>query len=155
MDYENKTLEELDGENWGKPNYDSYVVSNCHRLRRVPLKDLSVEDLRLMIGQDIGLRYLIPLALVQLEDDPFVEGDLYPGDLLKSVLGTSHDFWDQHPSLLQRMNAVVVQARTLIGACTKHEEIDESLEKSLNAFFSGHNTRCSRPAMSNSEYETL
>lgn len=52
---EDKTLEELDGEKWGEPSYDSYLVTNCHRLRRIPLKDFSVEDLRLMIGQGIGL----------------------------------------------------------------------------------------------------
>ena len=63
-----KTLEELEGNSWGEPDFASHVVVRCHELRRVPLGDLTPEDLRLLIGQDVGLEYLIPLALDLLED---------------------------------------------------------------------------------------
>ena len=61
-----KSLEELEASDWGEPTYDSYLVTTIHRLRRVPLRQFSVEDLRIMIGQDIGLQYLVPLALEHL-----------------------------------------------------------------------------------------
>ena len=48
----------------GNAAYDSSLVKNCYRLRRVPLKHFRIEDLRLMIGQEIGLKYLLPIALV-------------------------------------------------------------------------------------------
>ena len=87
MNFErSKSLQELDGQDWGEPTFDSHLVTECHRLRRVPLRDFTVEDLRITIGQQIGLDYLIPLALERLEDDPFAEGAYYPCDLLVSVL---------------------------------------------------------------------
>jgi hypothetical protein len=58
-----KTLEQLDGDVWRLPEYNSALVLNCYRLRRVPLKEFTVEDLQLMIGQDLSLEYLIPIAI--------------------------------------------------------------------------------------------
>jgi len=58
---------------------------------------LTVEDLRLLIGQQKGLEHLIPVALDVLREDPLAEGDLYPGDLMKNVLGVSEEYWKEHP----------------------------------------------------------
>src|SRR4029077_6353377 len=92
-----KSLQELEHADWGGPTYDSHLVTTIHRLRRVPLRQFSVEDLRIMIGQNIGLQYLIPLALEQLRRDSLAEGDYYPGDLLKMVLSADAKFWQNHP----------------------------------------------------------
>ena len=108
-----KSLQQLDGEDWGKPEFDSRLVAECHRLRRVPLRDFSVEDLRIMIGQQIGLDYLIPLALERLDDNPFSEGAYYPCDLLVSVLGAEARFWQSHPELRERIVAVAERAISL------------------------------------------
>ena len=66
----NKTLTELDGIEWGEPNFESYVVINCHRLRRVPLNRFTLEDIRLLVGQSMGLLYLMPMALQCLRKNP-------------------------------------------------------------------------------------
>src|SRR5438132_1243460 len=81
------TLQELEGQDWGEAHYPSYLVRTCHALRRKPLRDFTVEDLRIMIGQNFSLEYLIPLAIEHLQRDPFAAGDFYPGDLLGCVLG--------------------------------------------------------------------
>ena len=112
----NKTLQELEDSDWGEPTFDSSLVVNCHRLRRVPLKDFSVGNLRLMIGQQISLDYLIPLALERLADDPFVEGDYYEGDLLKNVLRVSKAFWEQHSDLHQQLIGILKEASQQINA---------------------------------------
>ncbi|MEK8127483.1 contact-dependent growth inhibition system immunity protein [Paenibacillus filicis] len=49
-----KSLQELDGGDWGKPTYTSDLVKRVHHLRIVPLKDFTNEDLRLMIGQNVA-----------------------------------------------------------------------------------------------------
>lgn len=77
-----QSLQELEGEDWGEPTFPSYLVRTCHALRRKPLREFMVEDLRIMIGQNIGLDYLIPLALEHLQQNPLVAGDFFPGDLL-------------------------------------------------------------------------
>ncbi|MEH0547714.1 contact-dependent growth inhibition system immunity protein [Streptomyces sp. B21-105] len=65
---------------------DTRLVATAHTLRRRPIRELTVEDMRLLIGQDIGLAYLLPLALEVLRENPMAEGDMYAGDLLSAVL---------------------------------------------------------------------
>ena len=48
------TLEELEGEVWGEPEFDSHLVSTCHQLRKRPIEDFTTEDLRIMIGKRKG-----------------------------------------------------------------------------------------------------
>jgi hypothetical protein len=109
-----KSLQQLEGEDWGEPTYDSHLVTECHRLRRVPLHEFTVEDLRIMIGQQIGLRYLIPVALEHLRTDPFAEGDCYLGDLLASVLRADSRFWVASPQLRAEAAQVAQRALSLL-----------------------------------------
>ncbi|WP_010243299.1 contact-dependent growth inhibition system immunity protein [Acetivibrio cellulolyticus] len=94
----NKSLEEIEGQDWGEPNFNSHLVITCHELRKKPISSFTVEDLRIMIGQNIGLDYLIPLALETLEDNIFAEGDFYCGDLLNAVLSADKEFWKSNPT---------------------------------------------------------
>ena len=52
-----KSLQELEQSDWGEGKYGSYLVTTIHRLRRIPLGQFGIEDLRIMIGQNIGLQY--------------------------------------------------------------------------------------------------
>ena len=111
MDFDKaKSLQELENKDWGEANFDSHLVKECHRLRRVPLKEFSVEDLRIMIGQNIGLEYLLPLALDKLRQNPLAEGHFYPGDLLVSVLQTESSFWSAHPTLKTEAKQIADEA---------------------------------------------
>lgn len=103
------TLEQLEGVVWGKPTFDSYLVTTCHRLRTKPLDEFSVEDLRIMIGQEIGLPHLVPLAVAVLEREPVAEGDYYPGDLLASVIGAV-EWLQANPEWLARVIQVTERA---------------------------------------------
>jgi len=91
-----RTLEDLEGDRWGPAEFDSHLVREAHRLRSVPIGDLTVENLRLLLGQQIGTPWLLPLALARLTDDPLAMGDYYPGDLLTSVLGMDSSYWSSH-----------------------------------------------------------
>ena len=106
----NSSIEELENDPWPQPNFDSHLALECHRLRKLQLRLLTVENLRIMLGQDIGSRYLVPIALGHLEADPFVAGDLYPGDLLCAVLSLPREFWRAHPELRTRVAAVAARA---------------------------------------------
>jgi hypothetical protein len=92
-----RTLQELEGERWPAPaDEESYLVREAHRLRTVPLGALTVEDLRLLLGQRIGVEWLMPLALDKLRTDPLAAGDFYAGDLLTAVLRTDAAYWASH-----------------------------------------------------------
>jgi hypothetical protein len=105
--YLDKTLEELEGETWGEPQYGSNLVVRCHELRRKPLMDFSVEDLRIMIGQGFSLKYLVPIALRYLADNPFVRGDFYKGDLLVCVINIEQTFWDLNPETYVELDSII------------------------------------------------
>jgi hypothetical protein len=104
-----KTLDELEGVAWGPAAFPSHLVQTCHRLRTKPIGEFGAEDLRIMIGQQIGLAYLLPLALERLEADPWAAGDMYPGDLLKTT-AVARFPWDTHPELRARLIAVLDRA---------------------------------------------
>jgi hypothetical protein len=95
----NQTLTELEGSDWAEPTFDSHLISTCHSLRRKPLKYFSVEDLRMMIGQNLSLAILVPIALDLLQEDPLTEGDYFPGDLLLNLMRIDRAFLLDHPSL--------------------------------------------------------
>jgi hypothetical protein len=91
-----QTLEELEKEYWDVPGYDSYLVARTHALRKKPLKSYTTQDLRIMIGQQFSLSYLVPLALNVLKQDLFAEGDFYEGDLLQAVLNIDAAYWTRN-----------------------------------------------------------
>jgi hypothetical protein len=116
-----KTLDDLEGIEWGPPQIESNLVTDVHRLRRVPLKQFRIEDLRLMIGQKVGLEYLVPIALDHLDANPLVEGDFYPGDLLAAVLRVPDGFWRDRPVLVPRVLSAIDAA---LARLRKEDERD-------------------------------
>jgi hypothetical protein len=68
------TLEKLESSVWAKPDFDSHLVNRCHQLRKVPLNKLTVEDLRILIGQQIGLKFIVAIAIEKLSVDILAEG---------------------------------------------------------------------------------
>ena len=99
MKFENnwklKSLNSLEKQTTTKlnTNHESYLVSKCELLRNKPIGNFTIEDLRIMIGQEIGLRFLIPLAIEKLTLNLFAEGNFYEGDLLNAVLSIKSEFW--------------------------------------------------------------
>jgi hypothetical protein len=81
----------------------------------VPVGELSIEGLRLLIGQRIGLPHLVPLAVEVLCDDPLAEGDYYPGDLLKNVLDVDPAIWRERPELKAALAEALRRVRTFPG----------------------------------------
>ena len=102
------SLDVLDSPVWGPaPEGSTGLVRRCHALRSKAIDEFTIEDLRLMIGQQIGLRHLVPIALQHLRDDLLAEGDHYPGALLAAVLRVNSDFWQQTPDLNHELGHVV------------------------------------------------
>jgi hypothetical protein len=132
MSAEQRTLEELEGVEWGEPPFGSHLVTECHRLRRVPLQDLRPEDLRLLIGQQIGVEYLAPLALEVLAADPWTSGDLYDGDLLDAVLKLPDAFWHTHPELRERLGRVVTEAEQAQHSARGGSDFHSTLDVDVN-----------------------
>ena len=124
-----KTLENLENKFWGNPEYDSYLVKRCHELRKLPLDNFTTEDLRIMIGQQIGLDYLVPLALEVLAKDLFVEGNFFEGDLLKNTLAIETDFWNSNKNYWLQLDSLIKDRRDEIKA---HKFDTTNFDKSIH-----------------------
>lgn len=116
------TLEELENDYWQTIVYPSKLVERCYKFRKIPLKDLTIEQLRTLIGQQIGLDFLLPIAFEQLEKNILSEGDFYEGDLLESVLRTNKEYWLSHMLLYDKLkvitnnNIAVIEDNKLINS---------------------------------------
>ena len=137
-----RCLDEIEGVDWGEPSYDSNLVITCHKLRKKPVGEFTVEDLRIMIGQDISSAVLTPIALTRLSEDPLVSGDFYAGDLLSVVLRLPSAYWiehrDQHDELRQISESAIERLRS-------DDEPDRQLIAALEAFISKPNEGESGP----------
>jgi hypothetical protein len=101
------------------------------RLRALPLKQMRIEDLRLLIGQSIGLEFLVPMALDHVEDHPLAAGDFYPGDLLKSVMDVHETFWNGRPDLRQRLVHALERAVDRVRKVNTVPELEAELRAGL------------------------
>jgi len=109
------SLEQLEKDYWKEPKeFPTSVVRKSYELRKKPLRDLTIEEIRHLISQSIGLEYLVPLALDKLDGDILAEGDFYPGDLLMALSNIQHAFWEINPALRLKLKEKVEQNRDFI-----------------------------------------
>ena len=103
-----RSLNELEPPDWGDaPSDATGLVVSVHAARQKPLAELTDEDLRLLIGQNVSLDRLVPLALRKLEENPLIEADYYPGDLLNAVLTVDSTFWRGHDELASELDGIL------------------------------------------------
>ena len=55
------------------------------------------------------------MAVELLEENPFVEGDYYPGDLLSVVMQVEAGFWRTHQDLYWSVSAIVAGLPSLMS----------------------------------------
>jgi hypothetical protein len=123
-----QSLDDIEGTTWGPaPEDATTLVAKVHELRRKPIGELTPEDLRLLLGQQVGVDVLLPRALELLKHDPLTEGDFYPGDLLASVLRLPQSYWQEHSGLAEEIKAMLDSI----------EELPAELESGVAGFRSG------------------
>ncbi len=121
---ETRTLAQM-FDDWGPPAADMCPMeSTLRRDRAVPVKDLSIDQLRRLIQQREGLEIVLPIAIDILNESPLTDHVAgYPGDLLLAAIRTDvGDFWDRNPARLDRLcqayeRAVLVRT-TLLARVT-------------------------------------
>ena len=93
------SLEQLEDHRWSAPGPDATrLMRDVHTARTMPLVELGPSQLRVLVRQQVGLPYVVPVALHALADDPLLEADYYPGDLLAALLELPTDYWSDHPA---------------------------------------------------------
>lgn len=136
MKFENnwldKTVEALEKDYWNDPGKTTYLIETCHKLRKKQLKDFETEDLRIMIGQNLGLKYLIPIAIKKLTIDILADGDFFEGDLLLNVLRRDPSYWKEEKDNWNTVYKMIVDKKEWLAQellKTIRTEIFEAFEK--------------------------
>lgn len=102
------TLEQIEGRSWGDPPPDATaLMTRVHELRRKPVGTMGAEDLRVLIAQKVGLDTVVPVALARLTQDPLLEGEYYPGDVLAAVLAVPASYWAANPAQQTALERVI------------------------------------------------
>ena len=136
----NKSLEELENDYWNTPAvFPTGLVEKAFLLRRKKISELDSDDIRILISQNIGLKYLVPEAIEILQKNIFEEALYYPGDLLLTLLNIKDDYWQQN--IIQRENfaALVKESKTEIEEGFVDNDIRKEAVKLLNKFLSSFN----------------
>ncbi|MET7321589.1 contact-dependent growth inhibition system immunity protein [Streptomyces sp. NPDC005549] len=105
-----QSLEQLEGQRWPDPPQDATsLVKAVHELRRRPVGDLRPDELARLITQDVGLPWLLPLAVRILRDTAPAQtaGGWYDDDLLYAVVTRKPQVWEQFPDLARELKTAV------------------------------------------------
>ncbi len=93
----------------GKPPFSNKEKE----LAQIPLKDFTNEHLYFWLNRNVGLIFLIPLAIEVLSENPFVNSRYYNGDLLGAVLYVIQYFWQENPQFYQAVEEILEKAESL------------------------------------------
>jgi hypothetical protein len=131
-----QSIEQLENDYWQETGFPTGLVERCFRYRKIPVSELTPEQLRTLIGQQIGLKYLVPLALKVLEQNLLTEADLYEGDLLASVLDVDASFWKEYPAIKLEVQQLILDGKENIE---QRDGINQfrGLIKRIQVFVSG------------------
>ena len=125
-----KSIEQLENDYWkDEIEFPSNLVINCHKYRKIPIKDLTIEQLRLLISQKVGIDYLTKIAIEKLEQNILAEGDLYEGDLLEAVLGLPTEFWTDKQTEFRTLRSLVERNSEQIKIELGEKKFDRINEK--------------------------
>ena len=133
-----KTLEELENQTWKYPEFDSYLLRACYVLRKKSLQQFTVEDIRILVGQNIGLKYLVPIAISVLQENILAEGDLYEGDLLKNLLTIQKEYWQGDYQGWKQLNELFLRNMEMLESCETSKNIRKGWFDSYREFLQIH-----------------
>lgn len=88
-----KSLNELEGVDWGEPIIGTTLAGQLHYARRRPMEDLAEWEIRTLLAHRVGLEHIFPLAAELVLQEPLRQSKFYPGDLLRSVLAVPRPYW--------------------------------------------------------------
>ena len=92
-------------------------MRTAQQARKKPLSKLTNEEIRLLISQKIGLKYIIPIAVSILNTDPLIEITYFEGDLLTALLQLSVSDWENNKNELRSFQSIISDNIAAIKSC--------------------------------------
>lgn len=108
--------------------FPSSLIKTTSHLIKKDLGDFTPEDFRILIVQEMYLDIILPLSINLIEKKLLIQGDYYPGDLLKSMISINHKFWKSHLKLKNQLYNIVEKNKSKL---LKVSEIKSSVNEFL------------------------
>jgi hypothetical protein len=128
------SLENLENDYWVKTNFEVGLIEKCYHYRKIPIQDLSIEQVRLLIGQSIGLDFLLPIAIEFLEKNLLSEGDFYEGDLLESILKIKNDYWKNKRGFHKKIVGLIENGKAIFDDSDEGNCLNKILKNRFEEF---------------------
>ena len=134
-------LQDIENSDWGEPSAATSVERTVRELRRVPIGELTADQMALLVRQGVGLPTLVPLALDSLENEIAPAAEMYPGELLLSLISANH--WHDIPQFRRRLVTLIENAK---AAAQEHPQstIHENNLKKMRAWVAAADSRTDR-----------
>ena len=130
---ETKSIEQLEKDIWKNPSeFPTDLVEKCYRYRKISIAELTDEQIRILISQEIGTEHLIGIALKKLEKNILTECDFYEGDLLVAVSGLPTEFWNGNKPEFLIFRNLVEQNSELIKTELGEKKFDQINKRTKN-----------------------
>lgn len=108
-------------------DYSSSVQIRTFNLYHKAIDEYDIDDVRFMIGQRQGLKYLLPIAISNLESNILTEGLYYEGDLLSAVFHVEKDFWKKNLKLYSKMFEILLNNKEIIDNLNQNDDANRDL----------------------------
>lgn len=105
--------------------------------RQTPLRELTAEQLLILLHTGEGASHLLPYALDRLEEEPCAAIEFHPGDLLLAVLNTRPRQWPSGSQGLPRLRALAQSALKVLAKAPKHLR-NPGIEAELKTWLGKH-----------------
>ncbi len=130
----NKLMGKWRGEVPKKKNSSS-VQLRTYELYFKELSEFSLDDLRFMIIQEVGIEYLIEKALGYLKEDILLEANYYEGDLLSSLLKLPSDTWNTNKKEYKELKELIENNQNkVLSELDISMDVDRELSKNITTF---------------------
>ncbi len=113
------SLDEIEGFKENTSGLNSGLIERCMLARAKKIKELSVEEVRVLISQKIGLNYIVPFSLGILEKEPLIFGGLHKGDLLVAVLNVDESFWATNPKWNNQLMEIIIEIEEIYNTISE------------------------------------
>jgi hypothetical protein len=129
------TIEKLENDVWQEPStFPTELVKSIFALRKKSLDQLTSNDTRLLLTQNVGLKYVVPIAIKVLKADLLHEALYYPGDLLSAVLNVENAYWDVNQLEKEELRVLLERFELLVMSNHLSDEVEKELTDAVNKF---------------------
>ena len=99
-----ESINDLKGWSAEPPTNATGLMESVQKACATPLRELTDNDLRILVGQKLALEICLPLAVERLRENPWLDASYYPGDLMEAVRRLSDEELEKFPGAREEMD---------------------------------------------------